>query len=47
MKRNKMKYNCKNCNFHWQGNSDTFEKVLVHEKAHLKNAQIYSMEEIR
>ncbi len=32
----KMKYNCKNCNFHWEGNSDTFEKVLIHEKTHIK-----------
>ena len=32
-----MKYNCKNCSFHWEGNSDTFVKVLVHEKSHLKN----------
>jgi hypothetical protein len=26
---NKMKY-------HWEGNSDTFKNVLVHEKTHLK-----------
>ena len=32
-----MKYNCKKCNFHWEGNSDTFDKVLVHEKIHLKH----------
>jgi len=32
----KMKYNCKNCNYHWEGNSDTFGKVLSHEKTHLK-----------
>jgi len=31
-----MKYNCKNCNYHWEGNSDTFQKVLDHEKTHLK-----------
>ncbi len=33
-----MKYNCKNCNFHWEGNSDTFDKVLVHEKTHIKDS---------
>jgi hypothetical protein len=32
-----MKYNCKDCSFRWEGNSDTFDKVLVHEKTHLKN----------
>jgi hypothetical protein len=32
-----MKYNCKDCSFHWNGNSDTFKLVLVHEKTHLKN----------
>lgn len=31
-----MKYNCKDCRFSWEGNSDTFEKVLTHEKTHLK-----------
>jgi hypothetical protein len=31
-----MKYNCKNCKFHWEGNSDTFGKVLSHEKTHIK-----------
>jgi len=31
-----MKFNCKNCTFHWEGNSDTIEKVLAHEKTHLK-----------
>jgi hypothetical protein len=33
-----MKFNCKNCNFHWEGNSDTFENVLAHEKTHLKHS---------
>jgi len=32
-----MKYNCKKCNYNWEGNSDTFEKVLIHEKTHLKS----------
>ena len=32
----KMRYHCKNCNYNWEGNSDTFGKVLVHEKTHLK-----------
>ena len=31
-----MKYNCKDCTFHWEGWMDTFENVLVHEKTHLK-----------
>ena len=31
-----MKYNCKKCKFHWNGNSDTFDKVLIHEKTHAK-----------
>lgn len=32
-----MKYNCKNCKFHWEGNIDTFEKVIAHEKTHKKS----------
>ncbi|WP_297464443.1 hypothetical protein [Nitrosarchaeum sp.] len=32
-----MKYNCKDCKFHWEGWIDTFEHVLTHEKTHLKN----------
>ena len=31
-----MRYHCKDCSFNWEGNSDTFGKVLVHEKTHLK-----------
>jgi len=31
-----MKYNCRDCSFKWDGNSDTFSKVLIHEKTHLK-----------
>jgi len=31
-----MKYQCKICNFHWEGNSDTFSQVLIHEKTHKK-----------
>lgn len=38
--REKMKYNCKNCNYHWEGNLDTFQKVLNHEKTHLKNTPL-------
>ena len=37
-----MKYNCKDCDFHWEGWMDTFEKVLIHEKTHLKTKQISS-----
>ncbi len=32
-----MRYRCKNCNFQWEGNSDTFDKVLAHERTHLKH----------
>ena len=32
-----MKYHCRDCSFNWEGNSDTFGKVLVHEKTHVKN----------
>lgn len=31
-----MKYHCRKCTFNWEGNSDTFKNVLVHEKTHLK-----------
>ncbi len=31
-----MKYRCRVCNFNWEGNSDTFSKVLLHEKTHTK-----------
>ena len=31
-----MKYNCRECTFHWDGYSDTFDKVLIHEKTHIK-----------
>ena len=29
-----MKYDCKLCNFHWEGTVDTFDKVRIHEKTH-------------
>ena len=29
-----MKYNCRECKFKWDGNIDTFDKVLAHEKTH-------------
>jgi len=31
----KMKYDCKECDFKWEGTSDTFEQVREHEKIHL------------
>lgn len=31
-----MNYNCPKCKFRWQGNMDSFEKVLDHEKSHKK-----------
>lgn len=36
----KMKYNCRVCAFKWKGNSDTFTKVLAHEKTHMKTKRI-------
>ena len=39
-----MRYNCRDCNFKWDGNSDTFSKVLIHEKTHLKINKIVSTE---
>jgi hypothetical protein len=35
-----MKYHCKKCTFHWKGNSDTFDKVMEHEKIHLKKINL-------
>ena len=32
-----MKYQCKQCNFYWEGTSYTFDKVREHEKIHLYN----------
>jgi hypothetical protein len=29
-----MKYNCRECKFKWEGNTDTFDRVLIHEKTH-------------
>ena len=34
-KANKMNYTCSVCSFKWNGNSDTFETVLIHEKTHV------------
>ena len=31
-----MKYSCNKCNFKWEGYSDTFQNVLIHEKTHKK-----------
>lgn len=31
-----MKYQCKDCNYHWEGTSYTFNEVTEHEKTHLK-----------
>ena len=36
--QNKMKYNCRECSFRWDGYSDTFDKVLIHEKTHKKTS---------
>ena len=35
-----MKYNCKECDFQWEGTSYTFEKVREHEKAHLEKKEL-------
>ena len=32
-----MKYQCKYCDFKWEGTSYTFDKVREHEKTHLKD----------
>jgi len=32
----KMKYQCKECDFQWEGTVNTFEKVREHEKTHLE-----------
>ena len=31
-----MKYQCNECDFHWEGTSYTFDEVREHEKTHLK-----------
>jgi len=31
-----MAYRCKNCNFRWDSWEGNFQKVLDHEKTHLK-----------
>ena len=33
-----MKYNCRQSTFHWDGYSDIFDKVLIHEKTHIGKA---------
>ena len=33
-------YNCRACIFTWDGNSDTFSKVLTHEKTHKKKSVV-------
>lgn len=34
----KMKYDCEQCSFHWEGTSYTFDQVREHEKRHTKIA---------
>ncbi len=34
-----MKYKCQQCRFQWEGNTDTFFKVLEHEKIHKEKQQ--------
>ena len=36
VKVNKMNYKCSDCSFKWSGYSDTFEKVIIHERTHRK-----------
>ena len=31
-----MNYKCSDCSFKWSGYSDTFEKVIIHERTHAK-----------
>jgi len=35
-----MKYNCKECNFQWEGTVNTFDKVREHEKEHLEKNEL-------
>jgi len=35
-----MKYHCKQCDFNWEGTSNTFDKVREHEKSHLKKIEV-------
>jgi len=35
VKANKMNYTCSVCSFKWNGYSDTFENVIIHEKTHV------------
>ena len=39
-----MKYNCRECNFKWEGTSYTFDEVREHEKIHLKDHTIDLLE---
>jgi len=34
-----VKYNCKYCDFKWEGTSYTFDKVREHEKTHSENIE--------
>ena len=36
---NKMKYQCSQCSFQWEGTVNTFDAVREHEKTHLKIKQ--------
>ena len=36
VKVNKVNYKCSKCNFKWSGHSDTFEKVIIHERTHVR-----------
>ena len=36
-----MAYRCKNCNFRWDESEGNFQKVLDHEKTHLKEKTIH------
>jgi len=36
VKVNKMNYKCTDCSFKWSGYSDTFQKVIIHERTHTK-----------
>ncbi len=37
-----MTYSCKHCNFKWDAWEGNIQKVLDHEKTHLKNSKIPS-----
>jgi len=42
-RKSEMKYECKQCDFCWEGILNTFDKVREHEKTHLENNKIKTL----